>query len=327
MKSFLKTIPVSFVFPVVCQGAPAVTTNATYTEVAEASIEVEYRGNIVYTESGKNDAQPESVSVNVSELNTDYPGTYSAKTFVTTSETGPRAQSTSLLGTMRTSSDVGYYRADTDGFANIYYNLNVTNKGLEFNNFLYIPLEVKAKGEAAAAQTNLGEAYSGAGIQIVRISDTGHESVLLDQWADASALPTNDCKYRLSDCSTRQMTKKLDLEATFALVLEAGKPVPNVQVNVAANTRIKSDTAYLLTSAYPPAYEFWGGEGIAYAWMDPVINIDPTWEYADWFDLEFSPGVVQAVVPIPAAAWLFGSGLLGMALTARRRNTDQYLHS
>jgi len=40
----------------------------------------------------------------------------------------------------------------------------------------------------------------------------------------------------------------------------------------------------------------------------------PTW------DLMFQTHVDTAVVPIPAAAWLFGSGLLGLVGIARRKN-------
>ncbi|MBN2022157.1 MAG: PEP-CTERM sorting domain-containing protein [Pirellulales bacterium] len=50
------------------------------------------------------------------------------------------------------------------------------------------------------------------------------------------------------------------------------------------------------------------------ALADPMVSIDPTWEYADQFGLVFSPGVVPALVPEPGiwvllcaggASWLF----------------------
>ena len=59
----------------------------------------------------------------------------------------------------------------------------------------------------------------------------------------------------------------------------------------------------------------------ALAVADPYIRIDPAFlaQYPG-FSLEFSPGVTNApTVPLPSAAWLFGSGLLGLTGVIRRR--------
>ena len=64
-------------------------------------------------------------------------------------------------------------------------------------------------------------------------------------------------------------------------------------------------------------------EEIGYA--DHAITIDPTWEFADLYALTYSipeftqDSVSVSTVPIPAAVWLFGSGLLGLVGMARRK--------
>ncbi len=58
----------------------------------------------------------------------------------------------------------------------------------------------------------------------------------------------------------------------------------------------------------------------AHAWIDPTIQIDPTFLAANpGYSLSFSSNIPAAVVPVPAAAWLFGSGLVGLIGLARRR--------
>ena len=75
----------------------------------------------------------------------------------------------------------------------------------------------------------------------------------------------------------------------------------------------------------------WGGSPFdfragAYAYADPVIRIDPDFEFADQFALNYSiPEItntlVMSTVPIPAAVWLFGSGLIGLIGIARRKKS------
>jgi hypothetical protein len=58
----------------------------------------------------------------------------------------------------------------------------------------------------------------------------------------------------------------------------------------------------------------------AHAWIDPTIQIDPIFLAANpGYSLSFSSNIPAAVVPVPAAAWLFGSGLVGLIGLARRR--------
>lgn len=87
----------------------------------------------------------------------------------------------------------------------------------------------------------------------------------------------------------------------------------------------------LLLSSYVGA-ELWvleNGDRMnisADAYADPIITIDPDWEYAEFYELSFGMAdtyftheTTVSAVPIPAAAWLFGSGLIGLIGVARRK--------
>jgi hypothetical protein len=59
-----------------------------------------------------------------------------------------------------------------------------------------------------------------------------------------------------------------------------------------------------ISFSYDPFYDQWGENTFPYA-----------------FDPDFTGAVINpAVVPVPAAFWLFGSGLLGLVGVARRRS-------
>jgi hypothetical protein len=62
----------------------------------------------------------------------------------------------------------------------------------------------------------------------------------------------------------------------------------------------------------------------ASALADPFVRIDPTWAHADQYELDFSPGIGNQVVPEPAAELLLISGAatlicLSRVTSARRR--------
>ena len=83
--------------------------------------------------------------------------------------------------------------------------------------------------------------------------------------------------------------------------LDDGCPVTPVEVSVMAYASLKLDMGE-------------SGSSGANAYADPVISIDPGFADAHLFDIVFSPGVI----PVPAAVWLFSSGILGLIGLARR---------
>ena len=64
-------------------------------------------------------------------------------------------------------------------------------------------------------------------------------------------------------------------------------------------------------------------DGFATAYIDPYIQIDPNFADKGKYHIVLSPGidnlVSAATVPLPAASWLLGSGLLGLVGVARRK--------
>jgi hypothetical protein len=61
------------------------------------------------------------------------------------------------------------------------------------------------------------------------------------------------------------------------------------------------------------------GSGNVTASADPYIFIDPTFANAGLYSITTSPNVLNSPVPLPAAAWLFGSGLLGLCALRRKK--------
>jgi len=60
-----------------------------------------------------------------------------------------------------------------------------------------------------------------------------------------------------------------------------------------------------------------GGPGATCdAYADPIFSFaDPS--FADYYAFNFSPNM--PIIPVPAAVWLFGSGLIGLICVARRK--------
>lgn len=88
-------------------------------------------------------------------------------------------------------------------------------------------------------------------------------------------------------------------------------PVPaggfgTMRTTAAAQLRIHVDMGSG-PGAIPAA--FWQASALA----DPFIRVDPTWERADQYELVFSPGIGNQVVPEPSTKLLLISGAAGLA--------------
>jgi len=99
--------------------------------------------------------------------------------------------------------------------------------------------------------------------------------------------------------------------------------------------KLKASAHYSISALFAPVDYY----GMVWAYADPLVYIDPTFELASNFQLEEinnelmldAQGVLPsnidlsglplqlATVPAPAAVWLFGSGLLGLIGMAKRK--------
>lgn len=297
------TILFSTVLLVLGRQALPAADYVTYTETTSVHVLNDLEGQVV-SHNGVDDSTPESVSVSLA-----VPGpiaTLDGNAHAFTRSRGPRAGARADITTMRTETSGGRYSGAAYGDTNIYYFYDFTNKGLTIDRILKMPLKIIAKGEASVYQRDLGEAGATAGTELTRIADDGHESVIESQWIYSWVVPRADCNILHSACGSPQEDQRsINLEITSYLLLEPGKPLPKLQVYVGAGVDAKSGTALRYISLSPPEVEYWGGFSTAYAWMDPVIFIDPTWEYAEWFDMTVSPGVIPAVDQVPRSMpWL-----------------------
>jgi hypothetical protein len=88
---------------------------------------------------------------------------------------------------------------------------------------------------------------------------------------------------------------------------------------------LESNTEYNLQLMLNMVFSSFVGNGpdtvAASGFIDPIITIDPTFALRDQFHLEFSTGVGNSAVPLPAALPLFatGLGLLGLLGWRRKR--------
>jgi len=115
---------------------------------------------------------------------------------------------------------------------------------------------------------------------------------------------------------------------SIALSVAAGSPI-----------NIKLETSVLMSGVSFSPPQDWST--LIWALADPIVTIDPTWEFASNFsldevvnpmqfdgvgslpagvDLGVIPTNLVGVVPVPAAAWLFGSAL-GLLGWMRRKST------
>ena len=91
--------------------------------------------------------------------------------------------------------------------------------------------------------------------------------------------------------------------------------------NTLGETRLDINTAnlgsnwgtYVISLLIDPS---WNGKTLEYGFKSAAKNYSPSGVYYDNLSLTGPPAV-----PVPAAVWLFGSGLLGLVGVARRRNS------
>ncbi|MFN2200471.1 MAG: hypothetical protein ACK2UO_04660 [Caldilineaceae bacterium] len=217
---------------------------------------------------------------------------------------GPQAKAAAMFLANRTGTAIlniwppAHWEGGSWADGTFYYNFALVPKQtIPIDQYLRMPLRVQASGHLFASQSQLGTAVASAGMEVWAISPTtGNESRLFREWHDLGFYPTGDCLHSLDACASKSDSKDFFIDTTFEVWIAPNAPLPVFQVNGAAHGVAKSATSMRGSDA---SLQLWGGWGIMSAFIDPLIFIDPTWEYADLFDLEFSPNVVQAVRPIP----------------------------
>jgi len=140
-------------------------------------------------------------------------------------------------------------------------------------------------------------------------------------------------------------TASLSVERVKRASLSSTLGTKNQSGSIVSSGRAGDTIRILLeTEALNPGINFFTNvpnfSTLIWALADPIVTIDPTWEFASSFSLEevlnpmqfdrFGskpagldlgeiPTQLVGAVPIPAAAWLFGSGLIGLIGLARRK--------
>jgi hypothetical protein len=104
----------------------------------------------------------------------------------------------------------------------------------------------------------------------------------------------------------------LDADVTsFAVALEQGEFSSDVG---SANVLLNGDFVGILSTANPNVSAFFVDPSLAQ--VIQIVNTD-----AALLNYNFFPTATAQVIPVPAAVWLFGSGLLGLIGIARRKKT------
>lgn len=172
----------------------------------------------------------------------------------------------------------------------------------------YVPVILESFGTVEASASGLGSSYASIEARLLEGQNAGTTDLV-----PPVTVEVNEGEHDELDMS---WTIFVDLNNTDL-------DLPVIDIYIKAFTQVNAG-AYWYDSAtfdltYPHIEAGTFGTGSATAILDPVAYIDPTWEYADQFEVIVSPAINNTVVPVPAAVWLFSSGLIGLVGVARRK--------
>ena len=189
----------------------------------------------------------------------------------TQGDTGPPLAAITLSARAFPDGEPGSAIARCHAGAQIVYEVEANpNAGVEPR---VVPLKVRSRGGITASASSWGGRANGT-IKL-RTTQPGWVGTFLDNACEGSVF--HDCPV--------DWKPSVDFDASHELFVNSDDIIEiSIQVTVAV-------------FAGAEAWEEWqssedrGGNSTITAWIDPVIYIDPTWEYADDYDLVFSAGI------------------------------------
>ena len=182
--------------------------------------------------------------------------------------------------------DVGPYAFTAR--ASVIYYFSITSSGAPFTD--WVPLTITASGNTAVG--NSGSAIGGAGFN----HNTASANIRLDSTSIWSACSGYNCAFNEQPSFSGTRT-------TSVRPYSAGSDMP-AEFQIALTSSVSTNANY--------------ERSFAYAYVDPIIGIDPAFlAQHPGLTLSFSEGV--PTVPLPGSMWLLAGGMLGLIETRRRQ--------
>jgi MYXO-CTERM domain-containing protein len=183
-----------------------------------------------------------------------------------------------------------------------------------YDNTVWVPLRIALGGGASVSFSSddpqtIGYATAGAS---VRLWAKSHEHIR-DNGSFHRGLEPGELQMGTNVSDTTSPAGAFSFNGTVDLAV--GRDSTDLRVEIAAGGGGQVDAAsYANGKATSSSMS-------ANAWVDPVLQIDPDWEMADSYYLEYTPGVVQGVVPdVPEPTAITTLALGALAVLRRRRN-------
>jgi hypothetical protein len=181
-----------------------------------------------------------------------------------------------------------------------------------------MPLFVQYYASAEIGRWNMADASASVTLWVTRPGAYGRITLLRDQFSESVFRPSI-CGFDGCGSEIKPPAEHNFVSAGFPVLLPIGAGLPPPTLEVYGRVAARATGWQAEACASPGECVQYDASAVARAYLDPIITIDPNWEYADRFDWEVSPNVVQgAVVPESSTTLLLALGLVGLAMMRRR---------